>query len=208
MRTRRDLELDRARGRWQLDCRAERRFPRRKRKVDVDVRTVDPIQRVVVDADIEVEVAARPAAPAVAALARNAQPLPVGDSARNAQLDRMRDVTQHTLFVELGATEVELQLGAVKGRVERNANGGLVVASGSRFVAAARALAAGESCEQVAQVDVVERACTGGVGGAAVAASPVGRRTEFLALRVRAERVVGGALFRILECFIRLTDLL
>src|SRR5438105_105941 len=66
------FERDGSRGRRHLDARPEHRFPRRKRKVHMEVETICTIQRMRLDVDVEIEVAIPAAAQTFAALAGNA----------------------------------------------------------------------------------------------------------------------------------------
>ena len=59
--------------------------------------------------------------------------------------------------------------------------------------------------KQVGKIHVVEGEL---LAAAAVLTRPLRRRTEFLALRLRAECVIGRALFRILEGLVGLGDFL
>ena len=86
-RARRDLEVDRAGQRRHRHRRAERRFPRRKRQVDVQIMPRGPEQRVRQQLDVEEQIPVAPAVETLAALAAQAQPLAVRRALRNARLE-------------------------------------------------------------------------------------------------------------------------
>src|SRR6266567_7761457 len=88
VRARRHLELHGPARRRQLDRRAEHRFPGREWQIDVQVVTAHAEERMRLEHDVKVEIAVAAAVEAFAALARNAQPLPVGGAFGNARLRR------------------------------------------------------------------------------------------------------------------------
>src|SRR5581483_6729902 len=201
------LERDLAGRRGHLDVAAERGFPRRERQVDVEILAVDTEDRMRRHLDVEIEIAVAPAVDALAALACDAQLGAVGDAFRDAHLEVMRHPAHHTLFVDLGGHEIELDFGPAIGLVERELDAGLEVLPGNgpvrRVPAAARATA--QAGKEVGEIDILEAPAKAALPEAR---APIGRRTELLAFRMATELVVRGALLRILEGFVGLLHLL
>ena len=123
------LERDGAGRRGQLDARAEHRFPRRERKIDVEIVARHAIERMIGNFDVEVQVAIRAAVDALAALAGHAQLLAVGDAARDARANAMRHAAHAAVGIPFERRQLEVDLGAVEGLLERDAHDCLVVAA-------------------------------------------------------------------------------
>src|SRR5205814_9950021 len=124
-----------------------------------------------------------------ATLARDAQPLAVGDTLGHAGADRFRHAPAYAVGADLRHCELEAELGAARRVLQIDACAHLVVLARHGEVGAAAP--AGEAAaglrpelgEQVGEIDVVQPART-------EARFPVGRRTEFLAGLVAAQLVV------------------
>src|SRR5258705_4027457 len=151
---------------------------------------------------IEVQVTRRSITKSRTALARDPQLLAAADTTRNAHADRSRHATAIAVLVPFEAVHLEGDLGALERLVERDLHAGFVIvpAPGSRgaFGALASTTAA-EGCEQVREIDVLERA-----SALRELLFPIGWRPEFLAGSVTAELIVRRALFRVLERLVRL----
>ena len=141
-----------------------------------------------------------------AALAGDAQLLPVGDAARDAHLDRMRDAAHAALLVVLQHAKVELELGPMEGLVERDFRHRLVVGTGPccgrgpawRAPRACPARPANRSANRCPRRSLPPGEW-GSQSGGGRKSSPVGSGPSL---------VVGGAFFRVLQRLVGLRDLL
>src|SRR6267142_4180682 len=114
-RSGRDLEAHRSGEGGHLHVRAEHRFPRRERQVEVEIVAARAEQPVRMQGDVEIQIAVASAVQALAPLARKAQALAVGGAFRNAGLEGSARAMRETLLVVLGHLELEIDLGAAIG---------------------------------------------------------------------------------------------
>src|SRR5215472_7437086 len=201
----RDLERDGARGRRQMHGRTERRFPRSERKVEVQILPRDAVQRMRLDADVEIQVAIARTVHALAALARNAQLLTVDNPFRDAHLDLSWDAMGNALIIVFQRGEIELDLRPVKCLLEAQTHRGFVVGPRTRRTLAARRAASmtRETRKQVGEIDVLEDRLR-----TAESLLPVRRRPEILPRGMATQLIVGRSLLGILQRLVGLRNLL
>src|SRR5438132_10313461 len=163
-------------------------------------------ERVWLDLNVQVKVARVGALHPLATLTRHPQLLAVDHPFRNAHLNAMWNAMRDTAFIVFRNAQVEIDLGAVKRLIERNAHHRFVIRPGNRPFPAARATAAAsarasrQAGQQIGEVDVIEgglahlieRAASTKIRGEMLA--PVRRRTKFLTGGVAAELIECSAL--------------
>src|SRR2546427_8157737 len=84
-------------------------------------------QRMRVQYDAQIQVAVATTVETFASFPRNAQLLPIGCTARDANLELARHATRKTLIVIFGQRQVEIDLGAVKCLLQSNVDCNLIV---------------------------------------------------------------------------------
>src|SRR5579864_4168080 len=199
VRARRHLERHGSGRCRHVDTRAEHRFPWRERQIHVEIEALGAVQRMRLHLDVEIEIAVAAAVRTLAALAGNAQLLPVGHTLRHADADLARHASQDAVFIGLRHRHVELDLGSLVRLVEREANRRLEVLPRHRRIrrTAPAARAAREAREEIGEIDVVERKRR--FAGRLL---PAWRWPEFIARRVTTKLVVRGALLGVLQRFV------
>ena len=140
-RARGDLEHDRTARRRQLHGRAEHRFPRRERQIDIQIVPCHTEQRMRLEHDVEIQIAIAAAIESLATLAGDAQPLAIGRALGNARFERALRAMDDAAVVVVGHDQIELHLRAVIGLFERDMRRDLVILAGERHVAPCAAAA-------------------------------------------------------------------
>jgi hypothetical protein len=175
----------------------------------------DAEQLVRPQADVDVQVAGRPAAQPRAAFARHAQALPVGGALGDAHLGGPGHPLGPALRADLGEGQRDLDLGAAQQVVDARVQGDLHILPRHLQVLTAGApaettAARTQARQQVEQVHVAQifKAAEAAARVTAETLAPIRRRTEILARLVRADLVVGGPLLGVLQDLVGLAHLL
>src|SRR5690606_25822624 len=159
------------------------------------------------------QVGRRPAAHPGLALCGEPDLLPVGDAGGNLDVQLLHLALRPAFAVALQALERQRSAGAAIGLLERDLDlrarveaAAAEAAAGSAARAAAHAAKAAEAAEQGFE-EVAVHAAAAGLGSEIEL--PVGRRAKLFALfPAAAELVVGRALLRVAQHFVRFVDLL
>src|SRR5262245_59592743 len=191
-----------------LDVGAQHRLPRRDRQLEIEIMPGRLVERVGTQHDVQIEIARRPPVHARPALARDAQPLAVGDALRHPDADGLRHAVDRAVGSHLRRGKVEAHLGAVVDLLEREVGSDLIVLPRHREAAAPGAPAApGAAAEPLEELREIDEVVEVPFLEPELALPPRGR-AELLARPVTTELVVRCPLLEVGERLVGLVDLL